>query len=126
MYEFPSFVYLDVEKTGTTFIFHVLGNFASEEAIQRDHHEPMPLDCDRSKFYFISVRDPLDSYISLYSFGCASRGKMRTRFDRRDLAHYYDGTTKSFNSWLNFTLKVKNRGVVDGGYADAESSIPEL
>ncbi len=126
MYEFPNFVYLDVEKSGTTFIFQVLSKFSSEEGILRDHHEPMPLDCDRSKFYFISVRDPLDSYISLYSFGCGARGKMRMRFKRRDLLHFYDGTTDGFNKWLKFTLKKKNRDVVDGGYADAGSNIPEL
>ena len=126
MYEFPSFVYLDVEKTGSTFIFQVLSDFASEQPIQRDHHAPMPADCDRSKFYFISVRDPLDSYISLYSFGCGSRGKIRTRFDRLDLSHFYDGTAEGFNDWLRFTLKMKNRKVVDGGYADAGSNIPEL
>jgi hypothetical protein len=126
MYEFPGFVYLDVEKSGSTFIFQMLGRFSSEEAIQRDHHKPMPIDCDRSKFYFISVRDPLDSYISLYSFGCGARGKMRARFERRDLAHFYDGTTEGFNKWLNFTLKTRNRQVVDGGYADAGSNIPEL
>jgi hypothetical protein len=126
MYEFPSFVYLDVEKSGSNFIFQVLGQFSVEEAILRDHHRPMPIDCDRSKFYFISVRDPLDSYISLYSFGCSARGKMRARFERRDLAHYYDGTTEGFNNWLRFTLKTKNSDVVDGGYADAGSNIPEL
>ena len=86
----------------------------------------MEADCDRSKFYFVSVRDPLDSYISLYSFGCASRGKMWARFERRDLAHYYDGTTEGFNDWLKFTLKTRNRDVVDGGYADSSSNIPEL
>jgi hypothetical protein len=126
MYEFPSFVYLDVEKSGSTFIFQVLGKFSAEEEIQRKHHAPMPLECDRSKFYFISVRDPLDSYISLYSFGCGARGKMRVRFERRDLAHFYDGTTEGFNKWLQFTLKIKNRSVVDGGYADAGSNIPDL
>ena len=126
MYEFPNFAYLDVEKSGSTFIFQVLGKYASQDGILRDHHRPMPIDCDRSKFYFISVRDPLDSYISLYSFGCGSRGKMRIRFERRDLAHFYDGTTEGFNDWLKFTLKTKNRDVVDGGYADAGSNIPEL
>src|SRR4051812_39466721 len=125
MYEFPSFVYLDVEKSGSTFIFQVFANYSSEKEILPDHHAPLPLDCDRSKFYFISIRDPLDSYISLYSFGCGDRGKMRTRFERRDLGHFYDGTTEGFNKWLQFTLKTKNREVVDGGYADAGSNIPE-
>jgi hypothetical protein len=114
MYEFPSFTYLDVEKTGSTFIFQVLGDFASEEAIQRNHHMPMPADCDRSKFYFISVRDPLDAYISLYSFGCQAQGKVYAKLSRRGLDHHYDGTTEGFNQWLTFALRKKNAHFISG------------
>jgi hypothetical protein len=114
MYEFPSFVYLDVEKTGSTFIFQVLGDFASEEPIRRKHHAPMFMDCDRSKFYFISVRDPLDAYISLYSFGCQTQGKVFARLARRGLDAHYDRTTEGFNRWLKLALKKKNAEIVAG------------
>jgi len=69
MHEFPNFVYLDVEKTGSTFIMTLLDEFISAPVVRREHHMPMEADCDRSKRYFISVRDPLDAYISLYSYG---------------------------------------------------------
>ena len=125
MYEFPSFVYLDMEKTGSTFIFHMLENFASEDAIQRNHHMPMPADCDRSKFYFISVRDPLDAYISLYSFGCQAQGKVFAKLSRRGLGDHYDGTTEGFNSWLAMTLKKRNAEFVAGDRI-GDSEIGEL
>jgi hypothetical protein len=124
MYEFPNFVYLDVEKTGSSFIFQLLTRFCVDEGIRRDHHEPMPADCDRSKFYFISVRDPLDTYISLYSFGCESRGKMRMRFEREDLEHVYDGTTTGFHEWLKYALRARRADVVATEYAT--TSIAQL
>ncbi|HTT97982.1 MAG TPA: hypothetical protein VMF58_08020 [Rhizomicrobium sp.] len=114
MYEFPSFVYLDMEKTGSSFIFVFLGECANEEAIRRKHHMPMEEDCDRSKFYFISVRDPLDAYISLYSFGCQSRGKVFARLSRRGMDKHYDGTTKGFNRWLKHALRTENTHLVSG------------
>lgn len=114
MYEFPNFVYLDMEKTGSTFIFQVLKKFSAEEEIRREHHMPMEANCDRSKFYFISVRDPLDAYISLYSFGCEARGKARARFNRLGIDHHYDGTTEGFDSWLRFALKKRNAQAIAG------------
>jgi len=114
MFEFPSFVYLDMEKTGSTFIFQLLGEFASEEFIRRAHHMPMEADCDRSKFYFISVRDPLDAYISLYSFGCEAKGKVFAKLSRRGLDDDYDGTTEGFNRWLKVAIKRRNADIVAG------------
>jgi hypothetical protein len=114
MYEFPSFVYLDMEKTGSTFIFDLLGNFVSEKVVRRKHHVPMPADCDRSKFYFISVRDPLDAYISLYSFGCQAQGKVHARLSKHGLDEHYDGTTRGFNRWLKLALLRRNAQIISG------------
>lgn len=124
MYEFPGFVYLDPEKTGSTFIFQLLSKYCVDEGIKRDHHQPMPADCDRSKFYFISIRDPLDAYISLYSFGCASRGRMRMRYEREELGHVYDGSTNGFNEWLKYALRANRADVVATDYAS--SSVAQL
>jgi len=127
MYEYESFVYLDVEKTGTTFIAWLLDAFVTETAVMLAHHEPMPLDCDRSKFYFISVRDPLDAYLSLYSYGCQQKGKVRAQFTRRGHAEFYDWTEEGFNEWLTFALKPKNAKPLGDGYSKiADGRIAEL
>jgi hypothetical protein len=116
MHEFESFVYLDIEKTGSAFISRLLRRFTSEREIRRDHHAPMNLLYDPAKFYFISVRDPLDCYISLYSFGCGFKGKMRARLEELNLDQCYDGTTEGFNEWLNYVLKFENARTLGEGY----------
>lgn len=104
MYEFPSFVYLDLQKTGSNFVVEFLRLFARETPIELSRHKPV-LERDPSKFYFITVRDPLDQYLSLYSFGCAGRGRFRKRVG----AEMYDGTAAGFSAWLKFTLDERNR-----------------
>ncbi|HVV64649.1 MAG TPA: sulfotransferase family 2 domain-containing protein [Rhizomicrobium sp.] len=116
MHEFETFVYLDIEKTGSSFISQLLRNYSAEKEIRRDHHEPMNLLCDTSKFYFISVRHPLDCYLSLYSFGCGYDGKLWQRLEKANLGKFYKGTTESFNNWLNFVLRPRNAAMLGDGY----------
>ena len=127
MYEFQTFVYLPVQKTGTTFISRMLDKFSKEELVQRFRHRGMNADCDRGKFYFISVRDPLDAYISLYSYGHESRGKMSRRLESKGLGDLYDGTASGFNAWLSYILKVANTSMLNRDFAKAGGgSVAEL
>lgn len=118
MLEFESFVYLDMEKTGSTFIFRLLEKFSSERLLRRKRHAPMGADRDPNKFTFISVRNPLDCYLSLYSFGCAARGRLYGQLRRRDRIEFYDGTPKGFAQWLDFVLDPENAELMSNGYAD--------
>lgn len=117
MHEFESFVFLDVEKTGTAFTSALLRRYCSEKEILYQHHKPMPGGCDRSKFYFTNTRHPLDSYLSLYSFGLGLRGKMRGRLEATKADRYYDGTLFGFSKWLSFVLNPANAELFDKGYA---------
>ncbi len=117
MHEFETFVYLDMEKTGSSFISMLLRKFCAEQEIRFLHHNPMEADCDRAKFYFISVRDPLDAYLSLYSFGCQRQGKVRTQLRLRGLDDLYDRTTEGFHAWLSFVLNPTNADALGGRYA---------
>jgi len=116
MHEFESFVYLDMEKTGSTFISRLLKRFARETAIRKRHHSPMGADFDPDKFYFISVRDPLDAYLSLYSYGCQSQGKVYARMRNQGNTNYYDGTEEDFGAWLLFVLQKENAGTLGDRY----------
>jgi hypothetical protein len=116
MHEFETFVFLDIEKTGTGFISTLLKKFSSEKEIRRDHHARMGPDFDPAKFYFISVRHPLDAYISSYSFGCLERGRLRTQLESQGHDHFYDRTTKGFNTWLRFVLNPDNVEILGGGF----------
>jgi hypothetical protein len=116
-----------MEKTGSTFISHMLRDFSSEQELFYSHHLPMSADCDRGKFYFISVRNPLDAYLSLYSFGCQRMGKVYGHFRKRGHADFYDRTEEGFNEWLYFVLKPKNARPLGDRYNQvADGRIAEL
>jgi hypothetical protein len=116
MHEFETFVYLEMEKTGSTFIASFLRNNTAERLVQAEKHAGMKAGCDRSKFYFTSVRDPLDAYISLYSFGCRGRGRFRTVLFQMGQGALYDGTLKGFSLWLHYVLDPANAAAFGDGY----------
>ena len=121
MHEFETFVYLDVPKTGSDFISSFLRKFCTENKIRSERHVGMEDDYDRSKFYFISVRDPLDQYLSLYSYGCQTDGQLYQRLSKKGFGHLYDGTWNGFQSWLDFVLEPENARLLGSGYAGAQS-----
>jgi hypothetical protein len=102
--EFPSFVYLDVQKTGSSFVVDFFKRHARDEYIALDRHKPVAI-YDPGKFYFITCRDPLDQYLSLYSFGCGGQGGYRKRHGD----DMYDGTAAGFSTWLRFMLDSGDR-----------------
>ncbi|HWA91830.1 MAG TPA: hypothetical protein VG889_17460 [Rhizomicrobium sp.] len=116
MHEFKTFVYLDMEKTGSTFISRLLNKFSTEAPLVQSHHEPLGADYDPKKFYFISVRNPLDSYLSLYSFGCQEQGKVFARLRARGYQDLYDGTAESFAQWLTMVMKPMNAKMLGDMY----------
>ncbi len=117
MQEFETFVYLDLEKTGSTFIVRLLRDHCRETLIRGGKHKPMGADADRSKFYFISVRDPLELYLSLYSFGCKRWGTLRGKLASTGQPDFYDGTMERFAQWLDFLLKPANTKTIGAGFA---------
>jgi hypothetical protein len=117
MLEYESFVYLDLQKTASSFIYALLASQGRETLVNGRRHRGMRADCDRSKFYFISVRDPLDVYLSLYSFGCEQGGGLRKQLRRQDLDDLYDGTLDGFERWLSFVLKPRKAALLGVQYA---------
>ncbi|HEY5049172.1 MAG TPA: sulfotransferase family 2 domain-containing protein [Rhizomicrobium sp.] len=116
MYEFDTFAFLDVQKTGSTFIISVLKKFCTEKTIRKEKHAGFESDFDPDKFYFISVRNPIDQYLSLYSYGCSSKGKLFLRMQKNDLSHFYDKTWNGFSAWLDFMLDSENAPLLKGVY----------
>jgi hypothetical protein len=117
MLEYESFVYLDIQKTASTFILALLQTQCRETLVREKRHRGMDADCDRSKFYFISVRDPLDAYLSLYSFGCEKSGGLRENLRRRELGDLYDGTLDGFERWLALVLRPRKAALLGSRYA---------
>ncbi|MGI8840785.1 MAG: hypothetical protein ACR2F8_08410 [Caulobacteraceae bacterium] len=103
MLEFEDFVYLDVQKTGSTMIREFLASFARTEIIYEKKHRPAERR-DDDKLYIISCRDPLKQYLSLYLHGHAGKGGLRARLNRAAMGHFYDGTNEGFAAWLDLLL----------------------
>jgi Sulfotransferase family len=118
MHEFETFVFLDVQKTGSTFVSHLLTEFCTEEVMKYKKHKRVEERYDPKKFYFITVRNPLDQYISLYSHGCAGMGGLSRRLRKRGHGDLYDSTWSGFRKWLKFVLKPEVSDMLDDEYGD--------
>ncbi len=108
MHEFETFVYLEMEKAASTFVAKFLREHTTERLLQARKHCGMEADCDRSKFYFTSVRDPMDACISLYSYGCRGKGALRIALSQEGRSGSYDGTLDGFGRWLHHLLDPAN------------------
>src|SRR5215469_2289548 len=114
MHEFETFVYLDVPKTGTSFIGSVLKRFSGEKLVRKTLHTGVSTAYDASKFHFISVRDPFQQYLSLYSFGCQQKGKLFKYLSKRGLTGVYDSSLQGFSAWLAFVLEPQSAEFLPG------------
>ncbi len=122
MIDFGKVVYLDVQKTGSSFVSRFLrANLALPE-IARHLHAPAPVHRPES-FYFITVREPLAQYISLFQYGLQGRGGMVQRFRDAGLADFYQPDTRAFERWLGFMIAPENAPFFGPRYLNAR---PEL
>jgi Sulfotransferase family len=127
MHEFETFVYIDVQKTGSTFISQMLERFCSEKEVRFRKHGRAQRKYDPSKFYFISVRDPLDQYLSLYSHGCGGNGGLYHRLNNMGHGELYDSSWDGFRRWLKFVLREDNAAILDDNYGvDGHGAVSRL
>jgi hypothetical protein len=120
MHEFENVGYIDLQKTGTTTIANALAEILDEKEVYRHMHGPIPPRFDRSKLYFISVREPLSLYISLYAFGTGERrGGLFKSLQRQGLERLFRPTLEDFEIWLDFMLDPRNAATLNGPYGDA-------
>lgn len=120
MFEYQSFVYLDVQKTGSSYVRRLLHDFCEEKPLRGGHHHRIPADIDRGKFFFISTRDPVACYASLYAYGRAGSGKVRKRMERLGNEELYYNKD-DFGRWLEFVLDRKNARNLREGYSRPET-----
>jgi hypothetical protein len=117
VHDFESFIYLDVPRTGSTFIKGILRrNCTTPQIGKPGAHTVLSQEYDASKFCFISVRDPLDLYLSLYSLGRSSKGLFRS-LQAAGFGDLYDGGWTGFRKWLKFVLTPRNAAYIGPEYA---------
>jgi hypothetical protein len=90
MHDFGEIVYLDLQKTGSTFVSEFL-KFACvcpEQKFQK--HGWITEDLRSSATYFITVRHPHGLYSSLYRYGLDRKGAIYNRLQRAGRLSTYE------------------------------------
>ena len=123
MDEYKSVCYLDVQKTGSTFVSAFLREHLNEAQLRFAKHGRVRDDHDPKKFYFISCRDPLNQYRSLFQFGCAGEGVLRSRLETHGRVDLYEPTQEGFARWLEFVLDPANAGFLSEDYGKIDAGL---
>lgn len=121
MHGFKGFVYLDVEKTGSTYVSKFLKETSKEKMTSHVGH--MPVKKYKSPFYFISVRHPFQQYKSLYQYGCEGKGGLFLSLKQHTKADFYDSTVNGFNRWFEFMLDTENAHLLTKKYAKVNADV---
>ena len=112
MHDFGKITYLDLHKTGSFFVSDFLQNCCRLRELKFVKHgwieDDFRLDCA----YFITIRNPLDLYSSLYRYGLDSRGQVFVRMQKRGLLGHY----QSFDTFVRFLLDAENADILGFGY----------
>lgn len=118
MREYENVAYVDLQKTGSTTIKDVLDDILDEQVIHRKAHATMRDDFDRSKLSFISVREPLSLYISLFNFATGEKkGNLYRTLCKNGLEALFVPSCEGFERWLDFVLEPRNAPLVRADYA---------
>ncbi|WP_418276177.1 hypothetical protein ACNHYB_15125 [Isoptericola jiangsuensis] len=104
MHAFHSLAYMDVEKSGSTYVSRFLRDFLDDDEVAFRKHVELEDRPPAGRLHVISVRDPLDTYLSLYSYGCQGKGGLSGTIRQAGLGHLYDATPQGFDRWLDVVL----------------------
>ena len=81
MLETNSWIYLDLEKTGCTFLrSKLIGLFPDSEFTNSEKH--MIQNFKSSRIKILTIRDPFNYYFSLWSYGLEKRGGFYHQINR--------------------------------------------
>ncbi len=117
MIDFGKIVYLDVQKTGSSFVARFLRECTALPELGRQRHAPAKAR-RADAFYFTTVRTPLAQYISLFQYGLQGRGGMVQRFRDAGMSDYYQPNTAAFERWLGFMVNAENASFFGTRYSN--------
>lgn len=104
MHDFGKIVYLDLQKTGSNFVSQFLraACIHPERGLQK--HSWVDADYREDSIYFITVRQPVMLYSSLYRFGLDQRGGVYVNLRVAGMLSVYS----SFETFTDFLLDPAN------------------
>lgn len=117
MIDFGDVIYLDMQKTGSTYITGFLKRHLRLDLKESRMHGTLRAGQKKKAYYFVSLRNPVEQYISLYRYGCDSKGGVFNRLDQAGVAEgLYVNGQDGFPGWLDFMTDPANAGIIDPRY----------
>lgn len=118
MDDFGKVVFLDVQKTGSTWLSDALSRLLPTGGRRFAKHARLDRAVEADTVLLTVVREPVAQWVSLYHFGCQWRGTVHQRLESVAAGRYrYDGTMPDFLTWLDFALDPAEAAHFPGGYA---------
>ncbi len=114
MLVYPSFIYLQNQKTGCTFVRECLKRFCSEAIVYIKAHATLA--AAPGKFCFANVREPLALYRSLFAYGLDGKGTVYLRLTRSGHGDFYQQKAPGFLPWLDFVTRPENASLLADDY----------
>ncbi len=108
MHDFQHLVYLDLQKTGSTFVSRFLNETCRLNCIRESKHARVTGEYRPDAYYFITIRNPLKQYESLYRYGLDGKGGLYQRIVKNGRGDIYKDGARGFQVWLEFMLDPAN------------------
>lgn len=102
MLEFKSFTYLDLEKTGCTFLRDALAAICEEPPVADVKHAPLATMTGKPRI--MTIRHPLNYFLSLWKYGLDGLGGFYGHYHASHPMAYAERTPRSFKCFLNLAL----------------------
>lgn len=112
MHDFGRLVYLDMHKSGSSFVTAFLRDCCICDEVAFKKHAPITRTYDPRSFYFITIRHPVGLYSSLYRFGLDGHGAVRNRLREAGALECYS----SFPCFVDFMLNPRNAPLLGEGF----------
>jgi hypothetical protein len=112
MHDFGKIVYLDMHKTGSSYVSQFLNNCCVLDQLKFSKHDWIRDDYRSDCFYFITVRHPQELWLSLYRYGLDCKGDVFNRLKQLNMLHQY----QSFDIFLKFCLDENNASLLGYDY----------
>lgn len=116
MHDLGSLVYLDLHKTGSSFVSKFLNETCRLHTIENSKHKPIGNNFNCNSFYFITIRHPESMYKSLFKYGLDGNGGFYEHLKLKGYSHFYKKDNVNFNDWMRFVLDVNNRKLLGEGF----------
>ena len=110
MIETEYFIYPQTEKTGSTYVAHVLHSLLGADWHPKHQRIPNNFSIGQRKV-LATIRNPWAWYVSAFSFGCAEKGKIYQRIMKQPHLrehHWKEDFVAGFKSFFLLYLNTAN------------------